>query len=436
MQASARILLLSQDGVDTGLDSRLIDQGFPLIQVKERAEALRRLANEQADVAIVEGGPEAAERLRRDIDVLTHRQHFPVIAISEEFGDDNTHGDIEIMAPPFTDTELFRRLDSLGRLVTIQDELLRRAATNAEYTARSACIAPVSPDSDEPRIMTIPVSDDDVTLTQQALGRSAMLAVCENPVEAPGKLMRGDFDTLILAVGDDPEASLYLCSELRSNPRLYNTPVLVLAERDSFTRPHAPFEAGASDVIYRPVSPEQLRYRCQRLVSQHRYRLAMQTLLASCRDAENQDSLTGLYNHGYLHAHLNRMIESCHENSKALSVGVFEVANMAALNNDVGYAAADRLLRQIGGLIRGLIRVEDLPARYDGRRFAVVLPDTPLEAARPVLHRLAGVVNHTEFAIADGITPMRVTLLTGSAELGDETDAAALLQRARALTSG
>ena len=430
MQASARILLLSPEGVETGLDTRLIEQGYPTIQVKERAEALRRLANEQADVAIVEGGPEAAERLRQDIDVLTHRQRFPVIAISDQAGNDKTHVDIDIMAPPFADAELFRRLDSLGRLVTMQDELYRRSATNAEYTAKSAAIGTVAEDSGEPRILTIPASEKDIALSHKALDRNAMLAVCEDPADAPARLMRGDFDALILAVGDDAQDSLYLCSDLRSNPRLYNTPVLMIADKAAFERPQAPYEAGASDVIYRPVSPEQLRFRCQRLVSQHRYRLAMQKVLSACRDNENQDILTGLYNHGYLHAHLERMMGAARGNGKALTVGVFEIANMAALNKDVGYAAADRLLRQVGALIRGLVRVEDLPARLDGRRFAVVLPDTPLEAATPVLHRLAGVVNHTEFALADGETSIRIALNTGSAQMSDEKRASVLLARA------
>lgn len=432
MQASARILLLSPEGAESGLEARLNQHGYPTLQVQQRAEALRRVANEHADVAIVLGEPEAAERLRRDIDVLTHRQRFPVIAISDQIGNDDSHIDVEVMQQPFADAELFRRLDSLSRLVTMQDELLRRAATNSEYTARSAVVDAVAEDTDDPRVLTIPAGNEDVTLSQQALDRSAMLAVCEDPSEATDRLIRGNFDALIQSVGDDAEAALYLCSELRSNPRLYNTPILMLADADDFARVEAPFEAGANDVLYRPVSPEQLRYRCQRLVSQHRYRLAMQKVLASCRQGENQDALTGLYNHGYLHAHLDRMMEDARSNGKALTVGMFEIDNMAALNGDVGFAAADHLLRQVGALIRGLIRVEDLPARYDGRRFVVVLPDTPLEAAKPVLHRLAGVVNHTEFALADGQTSVRIAMRTGSAQMDDDQEPTVLLAKVRA----
>lgn len=432
MQASARILLLSPEGPESGLESRLNEHGYPTMRVAERAEALRRVANEHADVAIVFGEPDAAERLRRDIDVLTHRQRFPIIAISENAGTDDSHIDVEVMAQPFADAELFRRLDSLSRLVTMQDELQRRAATNSEYTARSPVIDAVAENTDEPRILTIPARDEDVALSQQALERAAMLAVCEDPADATERLIRGNFDALIQSVGEDTEAALYRCSELRSNPRLYNTPVLMLADSDAFDRAEAPFEAGASDVLYRPVSPEQLRYRCQRLVSQHRYRLAMQKVLASCRQGENQDALTGLYNHGYLHAHLDRMMEDCRGNGKALTVGMFEISNMDALNNDVGFAAADHLLRQVGALIRGLIRIEDLPARYDGRRFAVVLPDTPLDAAKPVLHRLAGVINHTEFALADGQRAVRIAMRTGSAQMDDEAEPIILLAKARA----
>lgn len=430
MQASARILLFSAEGSDTDLDKRLNDRGFSTVRVQDRSEALRRLAHSHADVAIVPDGSGAAEGLRRDLDTLGEHRTLPVIALGHD-ADQVPESDIDVIARPFAEAELFRRLGSLSRLVTMQDELERRAATNASYGVKSRYIEAVVEDASEPRVLTAPANADDAGLCQQALEHAAMLATCEQAADAPTRLMRGDFDALILWTGEDAQESLYLCGDLRSNSRFYNTPILLLADEDQFESPEVPYEAGASDVVYRPVSPELLRVRCLRLVKQHRYRLAMQRVLAACRDQDNQDSLTGLYNHGYLHDHLDRQIASARTSGKALSVGVFRVANMQALNRAIGYGAGDHLLRQVGSMLRGLVRIEDLPARLDGRRFGVVLPDTPRDAALPVLHRLAGVVNHTEFALADGETPIRVELLTGCAELAEGDDAQSLLRRAR-----
>ena len=105
---------------------------------------------------------------------------------------------------------------------------------------------------------------------------------------------------------------------------------------------------------------------------------------------------------------------------------------MSAFNAEYGYVAGDMLLRQIGSAIGGLVRAEDLPARFGGDKFCIVLPDTDLASARPVLQRIAGVINFTEFAISDIGESVKVRLKNGSAQLQTGDTAESLIARARA----
>ena len=110
----------------------------------------------------------------------------------------------------------------------------------------------------------------------------------------------------------------------------------------------------------------------------------------------------------------------------------FDIDDMTDINGKYGYAAGDQLLRQIGGAIGGLVRAEDLPARFGGDKFCIVLPDSDQNSARPVLQRITGLINLTEFAVRDIGEPIRVHLQTGCAALQADDSAESLIARARA----
>ena len=126
----------------------------------------------------------------------------------------------------------------------------------------------------------------------------------------------------------------------------------------------------------------------------------------------------------------------CRSREKDLAIGFFDIADMIGLIGQYGYVASDRLLRQIGSAIGNFVRAEDLPARYGGDKFCVVLPDTDLTAAAPVLHRIASVINMTDFAVMDVGEPIRVRLQTGCAMFQADDSAESLMARARADANG
>src|SRR5206468_3832062 len=102
-----------------------------------------------------------------------------------------------------------------------------------------------------------------------------------------------------------------------------------------------------------------------------------------------RDPLTGLHNRRLLDQYLPRAIETCREKGDDLAVLAIDVDHFKKLNDAMGHAAGDALLRDIGRLIRSTVRAQDAAFRCGGDEFVIVLPGAGAEAAEAMARRLA-----------------------------------------------
>ena len=85
------------------------------------------------------------------------------------------------------------------------------------------------------------------------------------------------------------------------------------------------------------------------------------------------DTLTGLYNHRYLHEGLAREIDRAQASGEDLSLVLCDVDHLERFNRQVGHPKGDEALRLIGQLVESASRQTDLCARFGGDEFALVL---------------------------------------------------------------
>jgi diguanylate cyclase len=105
-----------------------------------------------------------------------------------------------------------------------------------------------------------------------------------------------------------------------------------------------------------------------------------------------RDELTGLVNRRVLQEELEREVEGAPRTGRPLSVLMLDLDNFKQINDAQGHRAGDRLLKATAAAWTETLRSGGLIARFGGDEFAVVLPDTDLDAAIAVGERLRAVV--------------------------------------------
>ena len=157
-----------------------------------------------------------------------------------------------------------------------------------------------------------------------------------------------------------------------------------------------------------------------------RYLLALdrkQRLLAAVTDAALRDTVTGLANQRLLDERLAHATQLNHRLDVPLSVLSIRVDDFKIVNDTLGYAASDALLRSVGARIQASVRVGDTVARLGGDEFVVVVEDRP-EVATQVSDRIAKAFD-SALDIADNRVYVHLSIGVASAPTHTETPTAA-----------
>jgi len=104
------------------------------------------------------------------------------------------------------------------------------------------------------------------------------------------------------------------------------------------------------------------------------------------------DELTGLFNTRGFAIVADRVFGQATRYNRPVSVLMVDSDNLKAVNDRLGHEAGNRLLRQLAASIGAELRHTDVPARYGGDEFIVLLPETPLKGALDVAERIRAAV--------------------------------------------
>lgn len=99
------------------------------------------------------------------------------------------------------------------------------------------------------------------------------------------------------------------------------------------------------------------------------------------KDASIRDELTRLYNHHHFNEILDQETKKAVRYNRPLGLILVDLKNFASINEAYGHAEGDRILAKTANLIRATVREVDIPARYGDNAFAVILPESDMNAA-------------------------------------------------------
>ncbi|MFH2145729.1 MAG: diguanylate cyclase [Candidatus Omnitrophota bacterium] len=138
-------------------------------------------------------------------------------------------------------------------------------------------------------------------------------------------------------------------------------------------------------------------------------------LYGTLKNLARTDGLTGLFNHRYFQTHLSSEIDRVQRYSRNLSLLMFDIDFFKKFNDTYGHPMGDMVLSQIAKVIRKSVRKVDIPCRYGGEEFAVILPETKLKESVVVAEKIRKSVEDLRFDVGKGMGKKKMTISGGVA---------------------
>ena len=143
------------------------------------------------------------------------------------------------------------------------------------------------------------------------------------------------------------------------------------------------------------------------------------------------DPKTGLFNARYFASALTEELGRAQRFERPMSLIMADLDLLRDINNTYGHLAGDAVLKGVAAIFRQQLRHYDVPARFGGEEFSILLPETPPEQALEIAERIRRAVAESAFEVETSSEPIRATVSIGVAGFPkDATDANELIHQA------
>jgi diguanylate cyclase (GGDEF)-like protein/putative nucleotidyltransferase with HDIG domain len=143
------------------------------------------------------------------------------------------------------------------------------------------------------------------------------------------------------------------------------------------------------------------------------------------------DPKTGLFNARHFASVLQEELGRARRFDRPMSLIMADLDLLRDINNTYGHLAGDAVLRGIAEVFRHELRHYDIPSRFGGEEFAILLPETPPDQAFEIAERIRRAVAAREFEVETSSEPIRATISMGVAGFPrDGADANELVHQA------
>jgi len=201
------------------------------------------------------------------------------------------------------------------------------------------------------------------------------------------KAVETHFPDLIVTDVMMPKMDGYeMARRVRENPLTKFIPIIIQsAARHDAQDQLMGAEVGALGYITDPTDIDLLRARARTL-------LDFKSYLDNWQEAALTDHLTGLANRRRFERQLEREVERTRRYKRPFCLIMLDIDYFKRINDTFGHAMGDDVIRQLAKVLQAGTRGIDLASRIGGEEFAVILPETDMEAGSDVAERLRSMI--------------------------------------------
>ena len=433
---SARILVVDDiEATVRLLEAKLSAEYYQVSCAYDGPTALAMAADQLPDIILLDimmpgmDGFTVCRRLKED----PVTRHIPVVLVTALDGRADRiqgleAGASDFLTKPIDDVMLFARVRSLTRFKLVIDELRQREASGR----RIGVIAGAASRLDGLGGRVLIVDDNE----RQAQRVATELAVEHRPIietdTAKAQITAsGPVDLVIINTVAKAFDGLRFAAALRSDERTRHLPVLAMVDPDDRARIVKALEIGINDVLPRPIDPQELSARVKTQIQRKRYTDYLRQNLDSSLELAVTDQLTGLHNRRYMSGQLDSLVKRASLGGDPVAALLIDIDHFKKINDGFGHDVGDEVLREFALRLASNVRAIDLPCRYGGEEFTVIMPDTELNDALRIAERIRMHVAGSPFRVSGGKDLLTVTISIGvSATSGPHDTQEALLKRA------
>jgi diguanylate cyclase (GGDEF)-like protein len=220
-----------------------------------------------------------------------------------------------------------------------------------------------------------------------------------------------------------------LCRVVRQDLQYGDLPIIVITAHAEADCIQQVFEAGADDLIYKPLINSELVTRVINRIQRSRLRQQLDRMRRQQSQLWQQqammDALTQVANRRAFTTFLQQTWQQHQAEQLPLSLILCDVDEFKRYNDRYGHAQGDVCLQQIANAIQQCIKpTTDQVARYGGEEFTVILPDTTPGDAVKVAARIQQAIANLKILHSSDATHPYVSLslgITGTTPDGEKT---------------
>jgi diguanylate cyclase (GGDEF)-like protein len=166
-----------------------------------------------------------------------------------------------------------------------------------------------------------------------------------------------------------------------------------------------------------------VRETLQALANQLAVAMANARAVRQLEEMATTDGLTGCLNKRAFLDQMEQKLMAAQRFGRKLSVIVTDLDHFKTVNDTYGHAAGDRVLKELGRVLKRVKRETDLVARFGGEEFCVLCEETDARGAQLLAERVRQELESTELLTELG--PLKVTASLGVATFPDHASTAA-----------
>jgi len=186
-------------------------------------------------------------------------------------------------------------------------------------------------------------------------------------------------EVVLLDIDLDGIDGFEVLQRLKENPRTRDIAVIFIsASCETMDRVRC-LDLGAIDFIPKPFEMAELKARV-------RSAIRIQQLLRMLSQRAQLDGLTALWNRSYFDQRLAAEFAEARRHARPLALVLCDIDHFKSVNDRFGHPFGDEVLALFASILSGG-RASDIPCRYGGEEFGVILPATATAEAVEVAER-------------------------------------------------